>query len=281
MGPRIRNGADLVDAGPAQDAAVAPGDAGAARGRQSKGITWPSCDSRARHLGGGGLDRRGGRAPGAGDAGRLVGHDGRARCRRRNIALGRGRRRTRRRVPDGRRRRPLRRDPAAAVSPRSYDFASGRFRPIVSSLPPTGRETLIGAPQRSSDAGRTPHRRLPLRRRVDHPRGGQRRARADRAARARTTATRRPPGPRVGRRRPRRVPDRPGGRRRLCGARACGSPGRRRQPAGVPREEPRPPAADRAGTGAASSASTSRCPTIRLAMPLIGAIPTGCRCRSR
>jgi HEAT repeat protein len=28
--------------------------------------------------------------------------------------------------------------------PRSYDFASGRFRPIVSSLPPTGSETLIG-----------------------------------------------------------------------------------------------------------------------------------------
>ena len=28
--------------------------------------------------------------------------------------------------------------------PRSYDFASGRFRPIVSSLPPAGSETLTG-----------------------------------------------------------------------------------------------------------------------------------------
>ena len=28
--------------------------------------------------------------------------------------------------------------------PRAYDFASGRFRPIVSSLPPSGSETLIG-----------------------------------------------------------------------------------------------------------------------------------------
>lgn len=33
---------------------------------------------------------------------------------------------------------------APRLFPRAYDFASGRFRPIVSALPPPGRETLIG-----------------------------------------------------------------------------------------------------------------------------------------
>ncbi len=120
--------------------------------------------------------------------------------------------------------------------PRLYDFAAGRFRPMVSLLPPPGGETLIarrGDP--ATPAGR------PI---ADFhfvgastTRGAGSEARElTRAGRARRRRSGHVLDRGSGRRRARRVPDRARRGRRLRRARPAHLPGRRRQPAGASAE---------------------------------------------
>ena len=92
-------------------------------------------------------------------------------------------------------RHALRRRPAAPVPPR-LRLRRGPFPPgDVAAAGARDREA--GRPaRRSGDADGPAARRLPLDRRVEHARLGQRRARAGRARRAERRGRRRPPGPR-------------------------------------------------------------------------------------
>ena len=144
-----------------------------------------------------------------------------------------------------------------------------------------GRREAGRAPGQSRDARRPAAGRVSLDRGVEHARVGQRRARAGLARRAERRRRRHHLGRGHGRRRARRVRHRAVDRRRLRGARPAHLPGRRRQPGGVPRQEPRAAGSRSRSAPRASSASTSRSRPTRPPTPRTGAIRSGCRCPSR
>ena len=134
--------------------------------------------------------------------------------------------------------------------PRAYDFAAGRFRPIVSPIPAPAPTTLVA---RRGDPAMPAGRPLADFHFVgaSTTRGAGADARgADRAA----GAGRREPGDVVGRgagwRRARRISDRPRRGHRVRRSRLAHLPGRRRQPGGAARAQPREEAAGRVRAGA-------------------------------